>query len=289
MPQMSGRAGIGLMIVATAVFGSQDALSRHLAAQYGILFVLVIRFWFFAVFVLVMSAFADGGIRRVASTAYPLLQILRGVTLVVQLVLLIEGFVQIGLVESHAIFSCCPLIVALLAAVVLGEQVPLARWAAIAAGAVGVMIILKPGTGVFTPAAVIVLAAAVIFAGYSVLTRLVARRDRPETSFFYTGVVPGLLLTCVAPFVWRSVAASDWVWMALLCLSGALGHFLLIKAYQLAEASTLQPFAYLQLVTASVLGMVIFGEAVTWTTALGTSIVIVAGLANLWLAARAKV
>jgi drug/metabolite transporter (DMT)-like permease len=127
-----------------------------------------------------------------------------------------------------------------------------------------------------------------IFASYSVLTRLVARRDRPETSFFYTGIVPGLLLTCAAPFVWQSVAASDWVWLVLLCLSGALGHFLLIKAYQLAEASTLQPFAYLQLVTASVLGMVIFGEGVTWATALGTSIVILAGLANFWLAARAK-
>lgn len=282
----SGRGGIGLMVLAMVVFGAQDALSRLLAAEYGIVLILTIRFWFFALFVLALSARAEGGLRAVAATRRPVLQILRGVTLVAQLTLLIEGFVRIGLVESHAIFACYPLIVAVLAALVLGERVPAGRWLAIAAGAMGVLVILRPGAGVFTPSALIVLGAASIFATYSVLTRLVARHDSPQTSFFYTGVVPGLLLSIAAPFVWRPLAVGDWGWMALLCASGALGHFLLIRAYQRTQASLLQPFAYLQLVTAASLGVAVFGEALSWTTLLGSVMVVLAGLSNLWIERR---
>jgi drug/metabolite transporter (DMT)-like permease len=282
----SGRGGIGLMVVAMVVFGAQDALSRLLAAEYGIVLILTIRFWFFALFVLALSARSEGGLRAVAATSRPILQILRGLTLVAQLVLLIEGFVRIGLVGSHAIFACYPLIVAVLAALVLGERVPTGRWLAIAAGAVGVLVILQPGAGVFTPSALIVLGAASIFATYSILTRLVARQDSPQTSFFFTGVVPGLLLSFAAPFVWRPLAFGDWGWMALLCVSGALGHFLLIRAYQRTQASLLQPFAYLQLVTAASLGVAVFGEALSWTTLLGSSMVVLAGLSNLWIDRR---
>ncbi|MBX9907573.1 MAG: DMT family transporter [Beijerinckiaceae bacterium] len=282
----SGRGGIGLMVAAMVVFGAQDALSRLLAAEYGIILILTIRFWFFALFVLALSARNEGGLLAVAATRRPILQVLRGVTLVAQLVLLIEGFVRIGLVESHAIFACYPLIVAVLAALVLGERVPAGRWLAIAAGAMGVLVILRPGAGVFTPSALIVLGAASIFATYSVLTRLVARHDSPQTSFFYTGVVPGLLLSIAAPFVWRPLAVGDWGWMALLCASGALGHFLLIRAYQRTQASLLQPFAYLQLVTAASLGVAVFGEALSWTTLLGSVMVVLAGLSNLWIERR---
>lgn len=281
MMTQTTRRGIGLIMLAMVVFGAQDALSRHLAAEYGILLVLTIRFWFFAAFVIALSARAKGGLRTVASTRCPGLQILRGLTLVAQLILLIEGFVRIGLVESHAIFACYPLIVALLATLILGEKVSTGHWLAIAAGAIGVLVILRPGSAVFTPAALIVLAAASIFATYSILTRLVSRHDSPQTSFFYTGVVPGLVLSAAAPFVWRPLALADCGWMALLCVSGALGHFLLIKAYEASEAHALQPFAYLQLVTASALGVVIFGEVVTWQTVAGAALVIGAGLASL--------
>ncbi len=275
------RRGIGLMMLAMIVFGAQDALSRHLATEYGILLILTIRFWFFTAFALALSARAQGGLRAVAATRRPVLQILRGVTLVAQLILLIEGFVRIGLVESHAIFACYPLIVALLATLVLGEKVSTGNWLAIAAGAIGVLVILRPGSAVFTPAALIVLAAASIFATYSILTRLVSRHDSPQTSLFYTGVIPGLLLSAAAPFVWRPLTLADCGWMALLCVSGALGHFLLIKAYEASEAHALQPFAYLQLVTASALGVLIFGEVVTWQTVAGAALVIGAGLASL--------
>lgn len=286
MMAQGGRSGIGLMVLAMIVFGAQDALSRHLATQYGIVLILTIRFWFFALFVLGLSARAEGGLRAVAATRRPFLQILRGVALVAQLVLLIQGFVLIGLVETHAIFACYPLIVAVLAAAALGEVVPAARWLAIIAGAAGVLVILQPGAEVFTPAALIVLGAASIFAVYSILTRLVARDDRPQTSFFYTGVVPGLLLSLAAPFVWRPLASGDWGWMALLCVSGALGHYLLIRAYQRTQANLLQPFAYLQLVTASACGVAVFGEALSWTTLLGAAIVVLAGLSNLWIERR---
>lgn len=275
------RLGVGLMVLAMLVFGCQDALSRLLAAHYSIVLVLMLRFWFFAAFVAALALRSEGGLRAAAATKRPWLQILRGVTLIVQLTLLIQGFVLVGLVESHATFACYPLLVAALAGPLLGERVTRRQWIAIAAGALGVLVILRPGSGIFSPAALIVLCAAAVFATYSLLTRLAARSDTPQTSFFYTGIVGAALLTMVGPFYWQTLVGIDWLWMLLLCISGATGHYLLIRVYDLTEASAVQPFAYLQLVFASVLGILVFGETLTWTTVVGVAIVIASGLSTL--------
>jgi drug/metabolite transporter (DMT)-like permease len=89
-------------------------------------------------------------------------------------------------------------------------------------------------------------------------------------------------------FYWQPMSSGDWWWMGLLCITGALGHFLLIKCYAVTEASTVQPFAYMQLVFGGALGIMVFGDILRWGTAVGAAIVIGAGLFTLWRERAAK-
>ncbi len=282
------RLGIWLMISTMLVFAVQDGFSRHLASEYNTIMVVMIRYWFFAAFVISIARRQAGSIRAAARTAQPLVQIFRGTLLSLEICVMVTGFVLLGLVESQAIFACYPLLIAALSGPVLGEKVGWRRWTAIGVGFVGVLIILRPGFAVFSPAALFPLVAAFMFALYGLLTRYVARQDRAATSFFWTGVSGAVVMTCVGVWFWEPMSLPDWGWMVLLCLTGAGGHFLLIKTYEVAEASAVQPFAYFQLVFASAIGMAVFGEDLPLNVAIGAGIVVAAGLFTLARARKAE-
>lgn len=276
------RLGILLMIAATFVFAVQDGISRHLASEYNVLMVVMIRYWFFAAFVIGVAARRAGGIMAAAATGQPGLQIARGLLLAAEICVAVLAFVYLGLVESHAIFAAYPLIIAALSGPILGEAAGWRRWAAIAVGFVGMLIILRPGATVFSVAALLPLLSAAMFALYGVLTRLAARRDRTATSFFWTGTVGAVFMTAVGIWSWEPMPAPDWAWMGALCLTGAFGHWLLIRCYEVAEASAVQPFAYFQLVFASAIGLLVFGEALRWNVVLGGGVIVGAGAFALW-------
>jgi len=276
------RLGIALMIATSAIFALQDGLSRHLAGSYNVYMVVMIRFWFFAAFVVALASRQPGGLRAATRSRYPVRQSLRGVLLVTEVCIIVVGFVHIGLIASHAVFACYPLLVAALSGPVLGERVGWRRWAAIGAGFVGVLIILQPGIAVISPWALLPLLSAFLFALYGLLTRFVARGDSAAVSFFWTGTSGAAAMTLVGVWFWQPMSAADWGWMAALCGTAALGHWCLIKALAVAEASAVQPFAYLQLVFVSVLGITVFGETLAPNVALGAGVVVAAGLFTLW-------
>ncbi len=282
MIEQNTRLGILLMIATTFVFAAQDGISRHLAGEYNVLMVVMIRYWFFAAFVIAVARRKAGGIGAAAATTQPFLQVFRGLLLATEICVMILAFTLLGLVESHAVFTCYPLLIAALSGPILGERVGWRRWVAIAVGFVGVLIILRPGFGVFAVEAVVPLVAALLFALYGLLTRFAARRDSTATSFFWTGTMGAMMMTVIGVWSWEPMITGDWGWMGVLCITGALGHWLLIKTYEVAEASAVQPFAYLQLVFASVIGVMIFGEVVKLNVALGAGLIVGAGLFTLW-------
>ncbi len=284
--QNNTRLGIILMTLTTFVFAVQDGISRHLADNYNVLMIVMIRYWFFAAFVISIAKRQAGSIRAAAATTQPVLQITRGVLLALEICVMVSAFVLLGLVESHAIFACYPLLIAALSGPVLGEQVGWRRWAAIGIGFVGVLVILQPGYAVFAPAAIVPLASALMFALYGLLTRFAARKDTTATSFFWTGVSGAVVMTVIGVWYWEPMTATDWMWMACLCVTGASAHWLLIKTYEVAEASAVQPFAYLQLVFAAAIGILIFGETIRPNVAIGAAIVVGAGLFTLWRARK---
>lgn len=282
MKQQNTRLGIVLMSLTSLVFSLQDGISRHLGGEYNVYMVVMIRFWFFAAFVMVLAARQPGGIRAAVHTHFPLHQIARGVLLVTEICVMIVSFILLGLVESHAVFACYPLMVAALSGPVLGEKVGWRRWSAIAIGFAGILIILQPGVAVFSPVALIPLASAFMFALYGLLTRFVARRDPASVTFFWAGIIGAVAMTPFGLWHWQWMSASDWGWMAILCCTAAGAHYLMIKALEIAEASAVQPFAYLQLAFIAILGVTFFGEELRTNVVVGSAVVVSAGLFTLW-------
>ncbi len=276
------RLGILFMIATSVVFAAQDGISRHLAGEYNVYMIVMIRYWFFAAFVISISSRTAGGIRAAARTSQPVLQAFRGFLLAAEICVMVSAFTILGLVESHAVFACYPLLIAALSGPVLGERVGWRRWAAIGSGFLGVILILQPGFGIFDPAAIIPLISASMFALYGLLTRFAARKDDAATSFFWTGTVGAVGMTCVGVWFWEPMTTQDWMWMAALCLTGALGHWLLIRTYEVAEASAVQPFAYFQLIFASLVGLWIFRETLELNVVVGAAIIVCAGIFTFW-------
>ena len=282
MIKQNERLGILLMVTTTIVFASQDGLSKYLATEYNVYMVVMIRYWFFAAFVMTISSSKPGGVKQVAKTKTPLLQIFRSLVLVAEMCVTVLAFTLLGLAETHAIFASYPLIIAMLSGPILGEHVGWRRWLAICVGFFGILIILNPGNGIFSPYALVPLAGAILFALYGLLTRYAGQYDKSSTSFFWTGTVGCIAMTAIGLNFWDPVSQADWSIMLILSASGMLGHFLLIKCYEVAEASAVQPFAYLQLIWASLIGVIIFGEKITTNVLIGACIIVGAGLFTLW-------
>lgn len=278
----STQLGILLMLGAAVTFGLQDGLSRLLAEAYNVVSVVTIRYWAFFLFVLAFSASRAGGIRAAARTRLPWVQCVRSILLITQICTAAYGFIVIGLVSWQVIFATYPLMIAALSVPLLGERVGWRRWLAIIAGFAGVVVALDPGGDVFGVTMLLPLFGAAQFALYGVLTRVVGRVDSAATSFFWTGTVGALAITVVAPFAWNPPVGGDWWWMLALCIAGIGGHFLLIKAFEMAKAGVLQPFAYFGIATSAAVGFFAFGDVVTPAMLAGGAIIIAAGLFTFW-------
>lgn len=274
-----------LMTLGVLLLAVQDGFSRYLAAEYSTIVVVVIRYWFLFLVVLII-ALRHAGIRQMFRSGRPWLQALRGAFLALEICVMIAGFVLLGLSVAHAVFAVSPLIITAMAAPLLGERVLAAQWGLVAVGFGGVIVILQPGSDVFQTAAFVPLLAACLFAAYSLTTRMVADRDGPATSTAWTALMGVGLLTPIGIWYWEPLDRTDWPEMAYLAVSSALAHWLLIRAYAIERASRVQPFAYLQLVFASMIGIFWFGETLSLNLIIGAAIIVGAGLLSLRLKAE---
>jgi drug/metabolite transporter (DMT)-like permease len=270
--------GIWLMVAAVAAFAAQDGFSRHLAGEYNTLMIVMIRYWAFAGFVILLAFREPAGPRAaIRSTRLPA-HLVRSCLLVAEICLIVWGYTLIGLINSHAVFAVCPLLIVALSGPILGERISWQRWAAVAAGLLGVLIILRPGLGVFSWAALLPLASAFLFAMYSVLTRLTTRDEPTFPAFFWPGVIGAGLMTGIGLPHLEPMLAPDMVYLAFYCALSILSHWLLLKCYEQIEAARVQPYAYLQIVFVTIIGITVFGEVLEPPVALGAAVIIAAGL-----------
>ncbi|MCB6179811.1 DMT family transporter [Rhodobacter sp. Har01] len=272
------RLGILLMIATVAAFAAQDGFSRGLAGEYNTLMVVMIRYWAFAALVLVLALRRPEGPRAATRTARLPAHLLRGVLLVTEICLIVWGYTLIGLIESHALFAVCPLLVVALSGPLLGERIGPARWLAVAAGMVGVVVLLRPGAGVVSWAALLPLTSALLFALFSVLTRLTCRDEPTFPAFFWPAVTGAALMTAIGLPSLEPVAAADLPALSAYCAIAILSNWLILKTYEQIEAARVQPFAYLQIVFVTGIGITVFDEVLTLPIAIGAGIVIAAGL-----------
>lgn len=269
--------GIALIIVATMVFSVQDVLTKQLVQTHAAQQVLWVRYLFFAVFALMLSA-RTRSLRVAFRSARPLFQIIRSLLIAATMGFFALAVRVLPLADAHALVASAPLMVTVLSAVVLAERIGFRRWSAVCIGFIGVLLILRPGLTVLQPASLLVVFGAFLYAVYSIMTRIVSTHDDSETSLLYMAVVGAGALTVIGPFYWTTPDAGTFAMMATLGFAGTIGHFLLIKALEAAPASLLQPFNYLMLVWAMVSGYIVFGNFPDLWTLTGAAVIAASGL-----------
>lgn len=269
--------GIFLMVTAMGLLASMDAAAKTLVETYSVWQILFVRHTLLLVACVLW--FGPRSFVAKLQSRRPLLQILRVSMLVSEIGMVLWSFRYLPLADAHAVLAVAPLFVTALAFWFLQEPVGVRRWAAVAVGFVGVMLIIRPGFGVFQPAALVVLFAALFWAGYQVTTRLVSRTDSSETSFLYLVVAGSLGPGLIMPWVWQTPGdLQSLVLFLVVSVLGAAGHLLLLMALKAAPASTLQPFTYTLLVWAAIWGFFVFADVPDLFTCVGASIVVASGL-----------
>lgn len=280
-------AGIGFVLLALACFATLDTATKLATATVPVLMGLWFRYAFQAVATTLVLLPRHG--LALLRTAHPRYQLLRGALLVVSSTLAFFSLRHMPLAEFTSITLLVPLVVTLFAATMLKEEVSALRWALVAGGFVGTLVILRPGGSVLGWASLLPLAMVLSNSGFQILTSRLARTEKPLTMHFYTGWVGALIATVPLPFVWT--ALPSWREWALLCLMGAMGtvgHFLFILAYQRAPASTLTPYLYAQIAFAMLGGWLVFAHVPDAFSLVGIALIAVCGAAGAWLTVRER-
>lgn len=266
---------IVMMILAILCFTLMDASVKALAPRVGVLPALWARYAGQMLLVLILVA---PRLRSVARTRYPKLQFLRSILLMCATAFFFTGISRIPLSDAAALMSVNPVLITLGAALFLGEALGPRRIAGIVVALCGALIVIRPGSDVFTPAALFPLGAAVCYSGYALLTRRVGPDEDAWTSLFYTGLVGTLLLSLIVPFNWQTPDGTALLLFLSVTCFGTIGQMFLIRAFSTGEAAMLAPYSYTGLIFAAVWGMLFFAEMPDLWTVCGALVIALAGL-----------
>ena len=280
-------AGIGLLVLAAACFATLDTATKVVITAVPVLMGIWFRYLFQAVATTAVLLPRYG--TALLRTEHPKYHALRGALLLTSSTLAFLSLRHMPIAEFTALVLVTPLVITVLAATLLKEQVSLLRWSLVAGGFAGTLVILRPGGDAFGWAVLLPLGLVASNAWFQVLTAKLAQSEDPLTMHFYTGWVGTLGASCALPFVWQ--ALPGWQWWALLVLMGlmaTIGHFFLILAYQRAPASTLTPYLYAQIAFAMLAGWLVFSRVPDAVSLAGIGLIAVCGAAGAWLTVRER-
>jgi drug/metabolite transporter (DMT)-like permease len=278
---LSGTAVV-LIVAAVGCFALLDTAIKILVRTYPVPLLAFIRY---AVQALALVVWAAPSLRLgLFKTAQPRLQIVRGTLIAISTLCFFTALQWLPLADATAINFGAPVLVVLLAVFFLKERLTPARVAFVVAGFCGMLLIVRPGASILHGAALLVLVGAAFYAIFQILTRKL-RGDDPRVTLFYPALCGTVLMAIVLPFTEHRFA---WSWphallLLVACLLGTLGHFMFILAFQRAPASSITPFTYMQLVYASALGYVVFGDFPDAFTMSGMAIIAGSGLLLAWI------
>jgi drug/metabolite transporter (DMT)-like permease len=276
-----------MAVAACACFAALDTTTKYVSASVPLLMALWFRYAFQAVATTVLVLPKRG--LAVFTTRHLPFQLLRGVLLLASSFIAFTSLKYMPVGEFTAIVMIAPLAVTLLAATVLKEHVSPLRWALVAGGFLGTLIIIRPGGAGFGWASMLPLCVVFTNACFQLLTTKMARTEDPVTMHLYTGWVGALISSIALPFVWSELA-NPWLWVAL-CFMGTaatIGHFFLILGFQRAPASTLTPFLYSHIAFAMLGGWLVFSHVPDSVSLVGIALIAVCGAAGAWLTVRER-
>jgi drug/metabolite transporter (DMT)-like permease len=217
--------------------------------------------------------------RRLVTTQHWRWHVVRGAMFCAMTGINFWALQYLQLAVTSSIFFIVPILIALMAAPMLGEKLDAGRWMAIVAGFAGVLVIVRPGSAEFHPAMLLSLVNAALYALFNLTTRHLAAYDPPETIQYLPAVVAAVLLAPFAIAGWQSPATwLEWAILCLLGVLGGLGHYLLALAHRYAPATVIAPFLYQQVIYMALFGYLVFGDVPGAGVWVGAAIVIASGL-----------
>lgn len=267
---------IGLFLLATLVFPFMDGTAKYLAQTYSVTQVTWARYFFHLAVLLPLCLWRFPVKALLPKPLWP--QILRSVLLLGGTLTFFAGLDFMPLVEMLALGFISPLLITLASPFFLGERISVRRITAASVGFIGALVILRPGTEVFQWASLFGLGTGILIAAYNILNRKIARAVPSAIAIMYTSVVGVAVVSVAVPVAWTTPTVSDWGLMIFMGASAAGCHWLLIMAYERCEASLLAPFAYAELITATFIGLVVFGDFPDEVTWIGIAILVGSGL-----------
>jgi drug/metabolite transporter (DMT)-like permease len=278
--------GILLMLSAMALLPIYNGTAKYLSVDYPVAQVVWARYFFHLAVLLPLVLWRYGA--RVLVPPRFRLQLLRGTLLVADTFLFFAALALIPLADTLALTFVAPLILTALSALALGEQVGLRRWSAVAVGFVGTLIIVRPGFAAFEPGALLAVGAGMAYAVYQLLTRKLAGSAPPLVTLGYTALVGTLVMTAALPAYWVTPSLVDFALMVGMGATAAVAHFLIISAFERAQASLLAPFNYCEMIGAVTIGYLVFGDFPDSWTWLGVLILVASGIYISWRERRVR-
>ena len=269
--------GIALVSLTYVIFTLLDGSAKWLVASVPVIVVVWLRFLTHAIFASALLFPFKG--RSLIKTNHLRWHLLRGAMFCAMTGINFWALQYLQLAVTSSIFFIVPILIALMAAPMLGERLDAGRWMAIIAGFAGVLVIVRPGSAEFHPAMLLALANASVYAIFNLTTRHLAAYDPPETIQYLPALGAAILLAPFAAAAWQSPAG--WLEWTLACLMGALGgfgHYLLAAAHRYAPTTVLAPFLYQQVLYMALFGYLVFGDVPAPAVWIGAAIVIASGL-----------
>ena len=275
-PRSHRMRGLLLLLVGTALVAVMDAIVKLMSPSLPTLQITWGRYATSAILLFVVIS-PRRSLLRLRTGKLPL-HLFRVGMLLTSSALFFGALATMSLAEVNAIAFTTPLLITVLSGIILGEVVGARRWIAVATGFAGVLLVVQPGSGVMGWAALLPLVSATCSALYHVTTRLLARSEDPANTLYFVALVGGIGLSVVVPFFWAPLTLPLLSGLVAIGVLGTLGHFFLIRAFQIVPAATLSPFLYVYLLWATALGWLIFGDVPGLATLLGAGIILGSGL-----------
>jgi drug/metabolite transporter (DMT)-like permease len=268
--------GIALILASTIFLGCSDVTAKYLSATLPSIEIAWIRFLVFAM--IMVPAMLPGTRLFALQSERPGLQVMRGVALLSSSLFFISGLRFLPIAEASATGFIAPLFVTALSIAFLGEKVGVRRWLATIAGLIGVLIILRPGSSAFHPAAFFPIVSALAWACTLIMTRMMSGKERAITTMTWSAITGVCILSALVPLVWVAPTWHDILFGIFIGVASTAGQWIVVLAFRYADASVLAPFSYTQLVWVSILGFFVFGEVPDIWTISGAAVIVASGL-----------
>ena len=273
-----------LMVGAIFCIASMEAVSKYLMEEIGPVQTIWVRFMSQTILVTLLIMPKS---QQYIRTKYPKLQLLRSVAVMLTTTLYFFSFFMLGLAEASALFNISPVLITLGAFLFLGEKINAKRILGIGISLIGALIIIKPGTGVFTISAILPLAAAILYSVYNLATRFVGADESPWTSLFYSALLGAACYSFYIIFHWNPMSGNALLMALIIGLLATVGHLFLIKSLSLGEASLVAPFTYTSLLFSTIWGLALFNKFPDFWTIVGALIIVLAGI-YVWALGQVK-